>query len=246
MNSDTGAPDRVSGRCLGRPARVLYTARRKLSDNSWRGGWAMRAAIWQGPGRDDPRRRARRHLPARRRAAARCSPAASAAPTCARSSTATAGSRRRGCSATRSPGEILELGPRGAGRGGPAGRATSCTASRRCTAATAACAAPGTSTSACNGELMGFDYAGAYAELVAIPAIAMKNLFRVPEGLPADPLDLRRPAVRRDLRPQGPPRRARPDRRRHRRGPGRHGALRAGAGPGRRRRCCCWSTPRTG
>jgi L-iditol 2-dehydrogenase len=36
-----------------------------------------------------------------------------------------------------------------------------------------------------NGELMGFDHAGAYAELVAIPAIAMKNLFRVPEGLPA-------------------------------------------------------------
>ena len=36
-----------------------------------------------------------------------------------------------------------------------------------------------------NGELMGFDYAGAYAELVAIPAIAMKNLFRVPEGLGA-------------------------------------------------------------
>src|SRR5215475_14669037 len=43
-------------------------------------------------------------------------------------------------------------------------------------------------------ELMGFDYQGAYTELVAIPEIALKNLFLVPEGLPdtvatfADPL----------------------------------------------------------
>jgi L-iditol 2-dehydrogenase len=43
-------------------------------------------------------------------------------------------------------------------------------------------------------ELMGFDYQGAYAELVAIPEIALKNLFRIPEGLSdevatfADPL----------------------------------------------------------
>jgi L-iditol 2-dehydrogenase len=34
-----------------------------------------------------------------------------------------------------------------------------------------------------NGGLMGFDYQGAYAELVAIPAVALKNLFRIPEGL---------------------------------------------------------------
>lgn len=45
-----------------------------------------------------------------------------------------------------------------------------------------------------NGELMGFDHQGAYAELVAIPRIALKNLFRIPEGLSdehatfADPL----------------------------------------------------------
>ena len=45
-----------------------------------------------------------------------------------------------------------------------------------------------------NGELMGFDYQGAYAELVAIPQIALKNLFTVPAGLSdehstfADPL----------------------------------------------------------
>jgi L-iditol 2-dehydrogenase len=43
-------------------------------------------------------------------------------------------------------------------------------------------------------ELMGFDYQGAYAELVAIPEIALKNLFVVPESLSdeeatfADPL----------------------------------------------------------
>ena len=41
---------------------------------------------------------------------------------------------------------------------------------------------------------MGFDYPGAYAELVAIPQIALKNLFRIPDGLSdahatfADPL----------------------------------------------------------
>jgi L-iditol 2-dehydrogenase len=44
------------------------------------------------------------------------------------------------------------------------------------------------------GELMGFDYQGAYAELVAIPQIALKNLFAIPQGLSdevatfADPL----------------------------------------------------------
>jgi L-iditol 2-dehydrogenase len=41
---------------------------------------------------------------------------------------------------------------------------------------------------------MGFDHPGAYAELVAIPSIALKNLFRIPDGLSpehatfADPL----------------------------------------------------------
>lgn len=44
------------------------------------------------------------------------------------------------------------------------------------------------------GELMGFDYPGAYTELVAIPEIALKNLFRIPAALSdevatfADPL----------------------------------------------------------
>lgn len=43
-------------------------------------------------------------------------------------------------------------------------------------------------------ELMGFDYPGAYAELVAIPEIALKNLFQIPAALSdaeatfADPL----------------------------------------------------------
>jgi L-iditol 2-dehydrogenase len=45
-----------------------------------------------------------------------------------------------------------------------------------------------------NGELMGFDHPGAYADRVAIPNIALKNLFRIPAGLSpahatfADPL----------------------------------------------------------
>lgn len=45
-----------------------------------------------------------------------------------------------------------------------------------------------------HGELMGFDHPGAYAEQVAIPRIALKNLFRIPDGLSpahatfADPL----------------------------------------------------------
>ena len=95
-----------------------------------------------------------------------------------------------------------------------------------------------------NGELMGFDYPGAYAELVAIPAIAMKNLFRVPEGLSdvhstfADPLsdaicghkDL---AVGLDdtvaVIGAGPVGTA-------------HCAL---ARPQGAARCCCWSTRRT-
>lgn len=36
-----------------------------------------------------------------------------------------------------------------------------------------------------NGGLMGFDYQGAYAELVPIPAVALKNVFRLPEGVDA-------------------------------------------------------------
>ena len=45
-----------------------------------------------------------------------------------------------------------------------------------------------------DGALMGFDFQGAYAELVAVPQIAMKNVFKIPEGLDdvhatfADPL----------------------------------------------------------
>jgi L-iditol 2-dehydrogenase len=34
-----------------------------------------------------------------------------------------------------------------------------------------------------HGGLMGFDYQGAYAERVAIPEVALKNVFRLPEGL---------------------------------------------------------------
>jgi L-iditol 2-dehydrogenase len=45
-----------------------------------------------------------------------------------------------------------------------------------------------------NGALMGFDFAGGYAELVAVPQIGLKNLFAIPDGLDpvqatfADPL----------------------------------------------------------
>ena len=45
-----------------------------------------------------------------------------------------------------------------------------------------------------NGGLMGFDYQGAYAELVAVPSVALKNVFPLPDGLDdvhatfADPL----------------------------------------------------------
>jgi L-iditol 2-dehydrogenase len=45
-----------------------------------------------------------------------------------------------------------------------------------------------------NGGLMGFDYPGAYAELVAIPNVALKSAYRLPDGLEpvhstfADPL----------------------------------------------------------
>lgn len=35
------------------------------------------------------------------------------------------------------------------------------------------------------GELMGFDYPGAYAELVVVPPIGLKNLFRIPKALSA-------------------------------------------------------------
>ena len=85
-----------------------------------------------------------------------------------------------------------------------------------------------------NGELMGFDHPGAYAERVVIPNIALKNLFRIPDGLSpahatfADPLsDVI--CGHKDIGDR-PRRRRRRDRRR----PGRHRARRAGAAAGRR------------
>ena len=134
-------------------------------------------------------------------------------------------------------GEVVEIGPRARGRGRPraASRsATPCTASRRSGAGAAACAAAAPRTCACNGELMGFDHPGAYAERVAIPNIALKNLFRIPDGPVARARHVRRPAVGRDLRPQGHRDRPRRRRRRHRRRPGRHRARRARPAAGRR------------
>jgi hypothetical protein len=54
-----------------------------------------------------------------------------------------------------------------------------------------------------NGELMGFDHQGAYAELVAIPQIALKNLFRIPDGLSDVLATFADPALGRDLWAQG-------------------------------------------
>ena len=82
-------------------------------------------------------------------------------------------------------GEVLEIGARGGRRPARRHRATSCTASRRSTAGICRLCRTGNEHLCLRGELMGFDYQGAYAELVAIPQIALKNLFRIPDGLAA-------------------------------------------------------------
>lgn len=93
-------------------------------------------------------------------------------------------------------GELLEVGPRAGGELEAAGLAAGdhvhcistlwCGRCRLCRS--------GNEHLCVNGELMGFDHQGAYAELVAIPQIALKNLFAIPAGLSdahatfADPL----------------------------------------------------------
>ena len=68
------------------------------------------------------------------------------------------------------------------------------TASRPCGAGRCRMCRSGHENLCLHGELMGFDHPGAYAEHVAIPSIALKNLFRIPDGLSpahatfADPL----------------------------------------------------------
>jgi L-iditol 2-dehydrogenase len=93
-------------------------------------------------------------------------------------------------------GEVLEIGPKGAEEMAQAGIKVGdhvhcistlwCGRCRMCRS--------GNEHLCVRHELMGFDYPGAYAELVAIPEIALKNLFVVPESLSdeeatfADPL----------------------------------------------------------
>ena len=93
-------------------------------------------------------------------------------------------------------GEVVEIGPRaeeelaelGIGMGDPVHCISTlwCGHCRMCRG--------GAENLCLNGELMGFDHPGAYADRVAIPNIALKNLFRIPDGLSpahatfADPL----------------------------------------------------------
>jgi L-iditol 2-dehydrogenase len=93
-------------------------------------------------------------------------------------------------------GELIEVGPEAGGEIARAGLAPGdrvhcistlwCGRCRMCSS--------GHEHLCVRGELMGFDYQGAYAELVAIPEIALKNLFAIPDGLSdevatfADPL----------------------------------------------------------
>jgi L-iditol 2-dehydrogenase len=93
-------------------------------------------------------------------------------------------------------GEVIEIGPRAADEMAQAGMEVEdhvhcistlwCGRCRMCRS--------GNEHLCVRHELMGFDYQGAYAELVAIPGIALKNLFVVPDSLTdeeatfADPL----------------------------------------------------------
>jgi L-iditol 2-dehydrogenase len=93
-------------------------------------------------------------------------------------------------------GELIEVGPEAAGEIEQAGLGPGdhvhcistlwCGVCRMCRS--------GNEHLCVRGELMGFDYQGAYAELVAIPQIALKNLFAIPTALSdevatfADPL----------------------------------------------------------
>jgi L-iditol 2-dehydrogenase len=93
-------------------------------------------------------------------------------------------------------GEVLEIGPRAEAEVEASGIAVGdpvhcistlwCGLCRMCRG--------GAENLCLNGELMGFDHPGAYADRVAIPNIALKNLFRIPDGLSpahatfADPL----------------------------------------------------------
>ena len=93
-------------------------------------------------------------------------------------------------------GEVVEIGPRAeeevAAGGISVGDAVHCISTLWC--GRCRMCRGGAENLCLNGELMGFDHPGAYAERVVIPNIALKNLFRIPDGLSpahatfADPL----------------------------------------------------------
>jgi L-iditol 2-dehydrogenase len=93
-------------------------------------------------------------------------------------------------------GEVVEIGPRAeaevAASGIALGDAVHCISTLWC--GRCRMCRGGAENLCLNGELMGFDHPGAYADRVAIPNIALKNLFRIPDGLSpahatfADPL----------------------------------------------------------
>ena len=93
-------------------------------------------------------------------------------------------------------GEVVEIGPRAeaevSASGISLGDAVHCISTLWC--GRCRLCRGGAENLCLNGELMGFDHPGAYADRVAIPNIALKNLFRIPDGLSpahatfADPL----------------------------------------------------------
>jgi L-iditol 2-dehydrogenase len=88
-------------------------------------------------------------------------------------------------------GEVLEVGPRAQvevdALGISVGDAVHCISTLWC--GRCRMCRSGAENLCLNGELMGFDHPGAYAERVAIPSIALKNLFRSPAHATfADPL----------------------------------------------------------
>jgi len=93
-------------------------------------------------------------------------------------------------------GEVVEIGPRAGAEvqasGIAVGDAVHCISTLWC--GRCRMCRGGAENLCLNGELMGFDHPGAYADRVVIPNIALKNLFLIPDGLSpahatfADPL----------------------------------------------------------
>ena len=193
-------------------------------------------SIWNGPGEMQPTRCPMR--PARRRRPpARRSPAGSAGRTCAPSSTATGGSSPGAVLGHEICGEVLEVGPDADGDlRAAAGDLVHVISTLYC--GHCSLCRSGTSTCARHGGLMGFDYQGAYAELVASRGGAEE---RLPDPamawttcMPRSPTPCPTPsaATRISNRPRAAGGRDRG-------GPGRDRTRRPGTGPGRRGRSTC-------